>query len=377
MRTLIFDTQLTGHHPEYLHNLYIGAIEHPSREYVFAIPSDGWDKIRGLYDWPHADNVQFYFLSKSQCERLGHGSQIQKCYRTSKLIRNVVLETQSQKVFLIVLASSIPFLPFLIPAKTRIRGIIYQIFLRSSTISRLKRVMDYVRYFVMAHSKSIDKVFILNDESSTQRLNQKFHTTKFTFLADPVPSLGTYVPKYVRNELGITHGDKVYLHFGAMERRKGTMVIMEAISEMSPEELRDKVFIFAGVINASIASEFNQLREKALQSGARIIVKNYFLPAEDLYDLCYSSDCILAPYLLTNLSSGVIGYGALFGKPIIGPESGLIGELISNNKLGVAMDIISPTTLKDQLQKPFPAISDEYAIQNTLQRFVDSILKND
>jgi hypothetical protein len=46
------------------------------------------------------------------------------------------------------------------------------------------------------------------------------------------------------------------------------------------------------------------------------------------------------PYTQSYRSSGAIGYASLFGKPVLGPSSGLIGRLIEENNLGITIDTI-------------------------------------
>ena len=46
--TLIFDTDTTGHHIEYLHHLYMGAVRHTENRYVFAVGDDIFEKRAGF-----------------------------------------------------------------------------------------------------------------------------------------------------------------------------------------------------------------------------------------------------------------------------------------------------------------------------------------
>ena len=110
-----------------------------------------------------------------------------------------------------------------------------------------------------------------------------------------------------------------------------------------------KYLYLPAVWGKKIKADFYHLADKARSTGANIIVRDEFCEYGYLNDLCHTADCILIPYLFTDLSSGALGYAAVHHTPVIGPASGLIGELISDNSLGECVDKISAETLK----KPF------------------------
>lgn len=74
------------------------------------------------------------------------------------------------------------------------------------------------------------KVFVLNDKRSVSLLNEKYNTDKFCFLPDPFPQ--TESPKDIREDLNIPVKNKIFLHFGGLGRRKGTLLIADTISRM-------------------------------------------------------------------------------------------------------------------------------------------------
>ena len=85
----------------------------------------------------------------------------------------------------------------------------------------------------------------------------------------------------------------------------------------------------------------------------------------------------MIPYKLTDLSSGALGYAALFGKPVIGPSSGLIGELIIDNKLGISLDEIKAESIAKTIND-FRNISihTSYVENNSINAFCKTILDN-
>lgn len=375
MPTLIFDYTLTGHHLEYLNYLYRGAVARQEEQYVFAVPEKQWLKVRDNCVWPESDNVRWIMLDDDECKNASSGSMFSKCRKLSRLIKNTAVRERVDRIKLISLAEVIPVLPLILPAGIKVSGIIYKIYLRAPK-KGIRKWIDYARYTTMACSGSVERVFILNDPRSADELNKIYHTDKFIPLADPIPEPDMSQVKDLRQELGIPASAKVFLHFGAMDGRKGTIEIVKAINELSTDELGDRYFIFAGKVNSGIREEFYNLYDRALKKGAHVIVRDEFCPYETLFSLCYSCDCILIPYTLTDLSSGVLGYAALFHKPVIGPSAGLIGELITRYNLGLTLPSITPTTIAEGIRNPQEApVSNMYIKSNTIASFCDVFLR--
>ena len=96
-----------------------------------------------------------------------------------------------------------------------------------------------------------------------------------------------------------------------------------------------------------------------------------------LGELCFECDAILAPYLDSARSSGIIGHASQYHKPIIAPSSGLIGRLVKKYKLGYLLPTISPYSLCDayrQLRiKNYSPLDIEYLLSHDVQFFMDTI----
>ena len=126
----------------------------------------------------------------------------------------------------------------------------------------------------------------------------------------------------------------MFIHFGALAERKGTIQIIDSLQFLSKEECERYVFVFAGRVFPDIKEAFYAGVAK-YQSSVCIHVKDEFCSFEYLAALCDACDAILMPYLETAQSSGVIGYAAQFGKPVIAPDEGLVGKLVQNYQLGI------------------------------------------
>lgn len=77
---------------------------------------------------------------------------------------------------------------------------------------------------------------------------------------------------------------------------------------------------------------------------------------------------------MTNLSSGVLGYAALFNKPVIGPSDGLIGMLIKGNNLGITLESINTQSITNAFKENITIGSNNYINKNSINEFCRIIL---
>lgn len=368
MRILIFDIEAGGHHLEYVHNLYEACNSRLYDEFVFALPQIDFEHTE--YSWPSLPNASFYFLNDKEVAKC-KGGMAKRCLYESFLIRRVAKQNAIDQIILIHLAPVVPILPLILSNRVKLSGIIYQIYLWKIAQNKIRRAIDYLRYTVLARNRSVERVFILNDEKSAEELNRIYHTEKFIPIPDPLPEV-EMSELDLRDELGVSEDGMVFLHFGAMSERKGTLDILRAI-KLIPKN-RNVTFIFAGKIGKDIENEFNELYADAIKFH-RIIVINEFCSYSYLYALCRLSHCILIPYHIVSQSSGLIGHAAKHNLPVIGPEKGLIGYLIKKYNLGICLDEITPDKISMALQTfvPYKTNSD-YAKINAITDFQKVIM---
>lgn len=372
MRTLIFDSTLTGHHLEYLHHYYRGILTRKNEDFVICVPEDDFNKQKDNYVWRDSNNVIFEFLSSEDLHHVSCKSGMNRYFAEAQLIACKAKELNVNRVILTNFIHTIPFLLWLMPKKVKVRGIIYRIYLYGK--KNLRYRIENFCYWLMAKSKIMDRIFILNDQNSADRLNNIHKTDKFTFLPDPVPEVDKSILENIRDIYGIPIENKVFLHFGGLTKRKGTLEILKAIDLCDGEILKNKTFIFAGRIYDDMSEEFYKL-ENAVKQKTQIIVFDEFCSYIFLYKLCYSSDVILIPYQQTNLSSGVLGYAAVFEKPVIGPIGGLIGNLIRKYQMGYVLPEITDRALSESFSKNIKFQPSEYVKQNQLEEFINCIFE--
>ena len=372
MRTLIFDSSVTGHHLEYLHHYYMEAIGHTDEEYVIMVPHD-FIKVKKEYEWPYGSNISFVYILEEDEKLLKETNFYKLGWNTSKILQRAVRNIKPDRVLLTMLMQFIPFIIFLLPRNVRVRGIMYKIYLYEvHRMGKLRLAAERLRFWLAARSSKIEQIFVLNDEDSARTFNTLYSTSRFRSLPDPVPSVDFSKVKSVREELGVSPVEKLYLHFGGLDGRKGTIDILKSIIASKKGELKDSCFVFAGRINKNTLNDFYDLLSVAKEK-TRILVFDQFCSYDFLWNLCYSCDVILMPYHLTSLSSGILGYAAVFNKPVIGPDNGLIGNLIKKYELGISTQFpLKPEIYNNHIYNSEKGCS-LYVITNSVKKFREEI----
>lgn len=365
---MLFDFRTKGHHIEYIHHLYMMMVENKKESYMIVVPEDF--KERGKeYEWPESENIKFDFISTKQSEKSEEGNFLLSAYRKTFLLKKYVKKHRPTDVFLITLIAFIPFLPFMISKSIHVSGIIYKIYLYEwSTYSVFRKIIEIIKYKSITFDNCLSHVLILNDSSAAAKFNKLYKTKKFKYLVDPYNKTD-YVPNSVRDEMGIPSSDTIFLHFGSMNRRKGTLTILQAISLIPEEKVKDITIIVAGIVQNDIKKEFYELL-KTVNKYCRIIVYDDFSAKSFIEDLCQTCDFILLPYGVTAQSSGLIAYAANSQKPVIGPTQGLIGKLIRKNHLGLQLDVITPENLAKAMAEAVPYLTNSnYSKEASIEVF--------
>jgi glycosyltransferase involved in cell wall biosynthesis len=237
------------------------------------------------------------------------------------------------------------------------------------------KINNVAKFYFLAKNPKVSNVFLLNDETE-RYFNNLYKTNKFKYLPDPFMKI-EHIPMDLRTKLSIPSDAEIFLHFGGLSERKGTIELLEAISLLTKEEAANKFFIFAGKISSSIKSRFYDIYDK-VKDNHHIILLDEFCSFELLHDLCYTSNYIVTPNKLSAISSGVLGYAAYFGKPVIGPNTGIMGRLIRKYRLGIPLISISPQLIKDAICEicSYPYKESSYRNIVDLQNFTKVIYSN-
>lgn len=372
---IIWDDNVSGHHLEYIHHIYDAAIC-KSAHFVFVLPIE-FKERKSMMKWKNGKNITFDYMNEEELANL-NGNYFLSSYKRSRCIRKYVLKYNADELFLITLCLPYPFLPFVLPRSCNVSGIIYQIYFykwrEMPFVEKAKYVLETLS---MAKSKSTKHPLVLNDPSATNYFNRLFSVSKYLNVVDPIMPLGD-VKFENREKYGLGDKDVVFFHFGAMDIRKGTLELLKAITLLKKEQVQNRVFIFAGKVSKNINKDFYNLVNQARENGARILVYDEFCEFSFLNELCSISDYLVIPYRNTELSSGVIGYAAQFGKRLIGPAEGVIGKLIKKNKDSISISQLTPEKISCQIsfvQRYTSTPNKAYLDKNSVSAFQKTVME--
>lgn len=377
MKVLFYNNCLDGHNLEYIHHWYEKAVNEKDKSFIFILP-EKFESLKAMMKWSETDNITFDFLSgdetrKCNKNKLFHflGTQTYSAWLLAKKINKY----NPDYVFMDI-DQGIPFLDLFFPhrAKARISCISYRIIpYEWGTLPWIKKTIEWVTYHVVLKKDRYQTVFLLNNHKYIEHYNNKFKTSKYKYLTDPVTT-DLSIGFNIRNSLDIPDDAKVFVHLGVMGRHKGTINILNALAMLSDEETAGMYFIFAGVVGFDIKDEFyekfNQLKKKR-----NLIVYDEFCEYELFCSLYKTCDYVLFPYIPRPNSSGLLGNAALYGKPVITTDGGAMGDLVREYHLGCLMPDNSPQSICSAIRSP--AINefnpDEYVKDHTIQNFCDTI----
>ena len=146
----------------------------------------------------------------------------------------------------------------------------------------------------------------------------------------------------------LSNKPKLNSHFrfimtGAMSPRKGCLEVIKALNKANfPNGTKVSLNLMGAfskeypAYSKLIKSEIESL--KLTRSDVIVLMKNEFIDNETFCQEISHSDCVLAPYINFNGSSGMIGHACRYKKPLIVSDDGLIGDIVERKQLGICVD---------------------------------------
>lgn len=130
-------------------------------------------------------------------------------------------------------------------------------------------------------------------------------------------------------------GDKQYmLFFGLVRAYKGLDLLLDAFG-MVKDQLPDLQLIIAGEFYEDEDKYRAQIASLGLTD--RVIIRNEFIPDDDLRKYFGAADLIVQPYK-TATQSGVTQVAFHFEKPMLVTNVGGLGEIVHDHQMGYACE---------------------------------------
>lgn len=164
-----------------------------------------------------------------------------------------------------------------------------------------------------------------------------------------------------RRELGLDEKVKIVGCWGLIDGRKGIDLLLHAFSARPPRP--DERLLLAGKQDARVRTLWSALLAQDRSLAERVITLDRFVSPAEMRRCVAAVDVAAVVYPAHVGSSRVLLEAAAAGKPVLGSQFGLVGQLIRENRLGYCCDVRSSEELAQGLDWAFtlPSVDREAA----------------
>jgi len=291
-----------------------------------------------------------------------HGSTLQRIQKSTRLLKKCVDKYKPQRCLLMY------FDQFRLPLACRLRfrssvelsGIYFSPtfhygLLKWGRVSLKEHMRQWRNGMLIGAAlrhPAIRRIFCL-DPYAVSFLQEFNKNVEIVALADPVEIPEKYDDSIaeLRKELDVRTGTKVLLVLGVLGRSKGIEELLTAVGSLSETTARQLCLLLVGRMTKDRERALADMVASLRKRGAQIIVVNKLVREEAINSYYALADLVVLPYRRHAGSSGSLMRAAAAGKAVLGPDYGLIGELIRRYHLGWTMDSTSPRSIAHALEK--------------------------
>ena len=180
-----------------------------------------------------------------------------------------------------------------------------------------------------------------------------------------------------KTKLGWDEDTKYLLFFGLVRAYKGVDTLLDALTILKTKE--NYKLVIAGEFYEDEKKYLKQIAKNKLED--RIIIRNEYIPNEDVPLLFCGSDAIVLPYK-TATQSGVVPIALHFDRPVIVTKVGSLSPMIEKHKIGLIAESNTSSIAekledflegKEKLKSDFENIKDELSWQSFFESFMENI----
>ena len=359
-RTLVYDSQATGHHREYMTHLVRYWLKHEPAEGLAVVGHPLLiDEIRETF--PECSHrIDLFPIPSQTIENLEKRSLWRRSLGEWSLLRKYARRYSADHCILM------HFNLFLVgmgllggKGAFSVSGILFFPYVRielpagsggASFGHHVRRWRKRLLLSMAMRHTRVENIFVLNDASAAEQLNQAVDPgdKRFKALPDPVPPLPEEMTsESLRKRYDIESHRHLLLLFGTLSCRKGVPEALKAAAQLDRELAQETALLLLGRIKEEDRESIEAVLASARENTPlQLRIDDRFVSSIEMADAFRECDTVLAPYQRTEGSSGVLGHAAQAQKPVIGSESGLIGELIHAHQLGVTVDATCPEMIR-------------------------------
>ncbi len=215
---------------------------------------------------------------------------------------------------------------------------------------RVRDARKRILYARMLRNPALARVLSLDPYFAAVAHREFRHGDKVVALADPaaVPAGADDLPKAPSP---FPPDRTALLMFGELTERKGILPLLDACALVDARTAARAAVLIAGRIAPELRAVVGD-RVAALRVHRPelwIALDDRRLPTDELMTAVAACDIVLAPYQRFVGSSGVLVWAARFARPVITQSYGLLGRLVADYSLGLAIDTMRPQAIADAL----------------------------
>ena len=144
-------------------------------------------------------------------------------------------------------------------------------------------------------------------------------------------------PTEAQKKLNLPSDCQIILFFGGIRPNKGLYILLKALEIVKSCNRRVLLVIAGGLLGRfNFESYSDIIRKSDLSEQVQTFIQ--FIPEEEVDYFFAASDLVVLPYLKFEAQSGVLLRAYAHKKPVVVSDVGAIGELVSSDKVGLAVE---------------------------------------
>lgn len=355
----MFEPEFGGHQWEHVRYLLTWLAEGRSQlDVVLVGHPEVVDRGRVMIAGGAAEaKVRFRRLLPAEFWGVTRGALLQRALRQWSLLRRVTAEVQPFHVHVmhldhlqLPLAAALPWCP-----DVTLSGLLFRPSCHYGRFGCGATPREWFRdrrkavlYASMLRRRALTCVLTLDPYFASYARTRFARGGKVLTVPDPVPlAVSGLTARSPVAPVPIPPGRLCFVLFGALARRKGVLEILEAAEHLPPEMDPRIALLLAGKLAADVRAPVADAvaRLRCRRPHLWLDVWDRFLADSELTALLKRADVVLAPYRRFVGSSGVLSWASAAGKPVLTQDYGLLGALVKENALGLAVDTRKPVEI--------------------------------
>jgi len=363
-KILLFDAAPTGHHGEFLENMIYGISRAFSGDCRVLTHPDLRLRLEAA-KFDTGSEIRLSYLGTAQLDLLNRANSLFERGRLElKIVEDACAEFGVKQVLLMHMNVHQYVLRTRLRKKgISVRGILLSPYTpmrraytwKAKVFAGLTALRKRFQFRLMFCNRQIDRVFLLNDACVADELNRSYlKRLPFSSITDPIPAVVSRCETLAGSKANKSQR-YTFLLIGSMAPRKGCLMVLKAIQQMTVDELSQIRLRLVGKFRAEAADYrsdvlrvIQDLRSK--RPELKIEVEDRYIDFSEMNAEFLAANCVLVPYIGFYGSSGILGHVCRAGKPVIACEEGLIGELVRDLEVGLTVNPRDPDALCERLR---------------------------